>query len=189
MDVKRAERKKWMKLFEGTDAVLWVMSLASYDQKLFEDNNKNRYEENFELLNLDFIFFFFVKKKKKSEPLEEKKLKLIASENSVEKKNVLVFLNKVDILREKLDNPNVKPEFPFSKFDSTFDENLKADSKNVIEHVQKRHEEIFGTKKDKKTGIYCLEIFCCFLSFYFMFDVNLYFICVYAQTSPCNVRN
>jgi len=42
---QRNERKKWIHCFEGVDAVLFVASLAEYDEALFEDDTASRSQE------------------------------------------------------------------------------------------------------------------------------------------------
>ena len=39
---QRSERRKWIHCFEGVTAVLFVVSLAEYDQTLMEDSTCNR---------------------------------------------------------------------------------------------------------------------------------------------------
>jgi guanine nucleotide-binding protein G(i) subunit alpha len=46
---QRAERRKWMPMFESVQYCIFVAALSEYDQVLFEDRSKNRLEEAFEL--------------------------------------------------------------------------------------------------------------------------------------------
>ncbi|ETO35612.1 GTP-binding alpha subunit, partial [Reticulomyxa filosa] len=109
----RTERKKWLGLFDGTDVVMWVMSLASYDQLLFEDNVKNRYDDAFELFQNH------------------------CHDKNFKKTEFVVFLNKFDLFEEKL------ASIPFTKYDPNFEDSKANDTQAVIEYVQTRHEDIF----------------------------------------------
>jgi len=46
---QRNERKKWMHCFDDVAAILFIVNLAGYNQVMFEDNSKNRMEEELEL--------------------------------------------------------------------------------------------------------------------------------------------
>merc|ERR1712016_242175 len=46
---QRSERKKWIHCFDNVTAVLFVISIAEYDQMLEEDQNVNRMHESMEL--------------------------------------------------------------------------------------------------------------------------------------------
>ena len=39
---QRNERKKWIHCFQGVTAVIFCVSLAEYDQTLYEDETTNR---------------------------------------------------------------------------------------------------------------------------------------------------
>ena len=43
---QRAERKKWIHMFEGVNAVLFVVATSEYDQTLYEDGKTNRMQES-----------------------------------------------------------------------------------------------------------------------------------------------
>jgi len=68
---QRSERKKWFKCFDDVKAILFVANLSGYDSVLFEDESKNRMQEELQLLeeisrNPIFadtpVFVFFNKK-------------------------------------------------------------------------------------------------------------------------------
>ena len=75
---QRNERRKWIHVFEGVTAVLFVAAISEYDQTLFEEESKNRLEEAFDLFE-----------------------KMVNSD-WFKQTNMILFLNKSDIFREKL---------------------------------------------------------------------------------------
>uniref|UniRef100_A0A0E0PKW9 Guanine nucleotide-binding protein alpha subunit n=1 Tax=Oryza rufipogon TaxID=4529 RepID=A0A0E0PKW9_ORYRU len=48
---QRNERRKWIHLFEGVNAVIFCAAISEYDQMLFEDETKNRMMETKELFD------------------------------------------------------------------------------------------------------------------------------------------
>jgi GTPase SAR1 family protein len=48
---QRAERRKWMHMFDNVLSYIYVAALSEYDQVLFEDRTKNRLEEALELFS------------------------------------------------------------------------------------------------------------------------------------------
>lgn len=48
---QRAERRKWIHCFDNVTACIFVVSLAEYDQVLYEDRDKNRLQESLELFD------------------------------------------------------------------------------------------------------------------------------------------
>uniref|UniRef100_A0A7S1CNJ5 Uncharacterized protein n=1 Tax=Bicosoecida sp. CB-2014 TaxID=1486930 RepID=A0A7S1CNJ5_9STRA len=52
---QRNERRKWINCFDNMDAIIYFVSLAEYDQVLFEDATQNRMQESLELLEKTLI--------------------------------------------------------------------------------------------------------------------------------------
>jgi GTPase SAR1 family protein len=75
---QRSERRKWIQCFDDVRAVLFVCALSGYDMTLFEDGKTNRLEES---LNL---------------------FQAICNNKFFTKTSMILFLNKVDLFREKL---------------------------------------------------------------------------------------
>eukprot|EP00730_Choanoeca_flexa_P019795 TRINITY_DN9679_c0_g2_i2.p1 TRINITY_DN9679_c0_g2~~TRINITY_DN9679_c0_g2_i2.p1 ORF type:complete len:214 (+),score=48.43 TRINITY_DN9679_c0_g2_i2:701-1342(+) len=75
---QRSQRRKWMHCFEDVTAVLFISSLSEYDQVLAEDGRTNRVVES---LNL---------------------FRVVAREPWFRRASMIVFLNKVDLLEQKL---------------------------------------------------------------------------------------
>jgi len=75
---QRNERKKWIHCFEGVTAIIFVASLSEYDQKCYEDDHTNRMMEA--LLLFDEI----------------------CNSRWFGETSVVLFLNKLDLFREKI---------------------------------------------------------------------------------------
>lgn len=76
---QRSERRKWIHCFDCVTAIIFCSSLSGYDQVLREDRNQNRLYE-------DILLF------------DE-----VANSNSFsQKKNIILFLNKLDLFTEKI---------------------------------------------------------------------------------------
>ena len=90
MDVggQRSERKKWIHCFEGVQCLLFLASLSGYDQSLIEDVHANQMHEALMLFE-----------------------SLINGE-WFKDKPIILFLNKIDLFREKLKQSPIKTPFP-----------------------------------------------------------------------------
>lgn len=75
---QRNERKKWIHCFENVTAVLFVAAISEYDQRLYEDETKNRMDEALELF------------------------KQINTSQWFRNTSFIVFLNKKDLFAEKI---------------------------------------------------------------------------------------
>jgi len=84
---QRSERKKWVKCFENVTAVLYVVAISEYDQLCYEDNETNRVLEALDLF-------------------ED-----IANSEWFADIDIVLFLNKKDLLLEKINTVNFKDYF------------------------------------------------------------------------------
>lgn len=75
---QKSERRKWIHCFENVMSVIFLASLSEYDQVLEESENENRMRESLAL------FHFIVKSK------------------YFQTSSIILFLNKMDILQEKI---------------------------------------------------------------------------------------
>ena len=85
---QRSERKKWIHCFDNVTAVLFVVSIAEYDQSLEEDSTVNRMHESMELFEN------------------------IVNNQYFKKKSFIVFFNKKDLFELKLRDKGIKESFP-----------------------------------------------------------------------------
>eukprot|EP00479_Gromia_sphaerica_P001486 TRINITY_DN1169_c0_g1_i1.p1 TRINITY_DN1169_c0_g1~~TRINITY_DN1169_c0_g1_i1.p1 ORF type:complete len:189 (+),score=17.50 TRINITY_DN1169_c0_g1_i1:156-722(+) len=84
---QRNERKKWIHCFENVTAVIFVAAISEYDQVLYEDETSNRMEE---ALNL----------------FDE-----ICNSRWFRDTSMILFLNKSDLFREKIQEIPLKTHF------------------------------------------------------------------------------
>ncbi|KDN41431.1 putative guanine nucleotide-binding protein alpha-1 subunit [Tilletiaria anomala UBC 951] len=87
---QRSERKKWIHCFENVTAIIFLVAISEYDQLLYEDQNVNRMQEALTLFDSICNSRWFVQT------------------------NIILFLNKIDLFREKL------PISPMSNYFSDY---------------------------------------------------------------------
>eukprot|EP00128_Syssomonas_multiformis_P019110 Colp12_sorted_trinity150504_noHs@17146 len=75
---QRSERKKWIHCFENVTAIIFCVSLSGYDLVLVEDDSMNRMQESLQLFDSICNSKWFVKT------------------------SIILFLNKVDLFKEKV---------------------------------------------------------------------------------------
>jgi len=112
---QRSERKKWIHCFDNVTAILFVVSIAEYDQVLEEDQNVNRMYESMELFSN------------------------IANNQYFKTKSFIVFFNKKDLFEVKLREKGIKESFPdFDGDELSFTESLEF---LVKRYLSKNHGE------------------------------------------------
>lgn len=75
---QRSERKKWIHCFENVTAIVFLVAISEYDQVLVEDPSVNRLQEALTLFDS------------------------ICNSKWFTKTSIILFLNKIDLLAEKL---------------------------------------------------------------------------------------
>ncbi|KAJ1957485.1 guanine nucleotide-binding protein subunit alpha [Dispira parvispora] len=119
---QRSERKKWIHCFENVSAILFLVAISEYDQVLIEDETVNRMQEALTLFDSICNSRWFVRT------------------------SIILFLNKIDIFREKLPRSPLKAYFPDYEGGANYDmacEYLhkrfvslnQSDSKQVYTHL------------------------------------------------------
>jgi len=90
---QRTERKKWIHCFEDVLLVMFLAAASEYDQVLEEDHTENRMEESLNLFRTILSYHWF--------------------KNSA----IALFLNKKDLLEEKIQTSHLEDHFPrFKEF-------------------------------------------------------------------------
>ncbi|KAL8203310.1 UNVERIFIED_CONTAM: Guanine nucleotide-binding protein subunit alpha-14 [Gekko kuhli] len=85
---QRSERRKWIHCFESVTSIIFLVALSEYDQVLAECDNENRMEESKALFKTIITYPWFL--------------------NS----SVILFLNKKDLLEEKIMHSHLITYFP-----------------------------------------------------------------------------
>ncbi|XP_056614125.1 guanine nucleotide-binding protein subunit alpha-11-like [Triplophysa dalaica] len=122
---QRGERKKWIHCFENVTSIMFLASLSEYDQRLEETNKDNRMQESLSLFytTIHSKWFCF--------------------------SSVILFLNKEDILAEKIQISDLRtyyPEFTGKRRDA-------HDAKQFIKELY-RHEAVCRETNNTKC-VYC----------------------------------
>ncbi|XP_037926464.1 G protein alpha q subunit isoform X2 [Hermetia illucens] len=97
---QRSERRKWIHCFENVTSIIFLVALSEYDQILFESENENRMEESKALFKTIITYPWF--------------------QNS----SVILFLNKKDLLEEKIMYSHLVDYFP--EYDGPKQDGVKA---------------------------------------------------------------
>ncbi|XP_042365526.1 guanine nucleotide-binding protein G(q) subunit alpha-like [Plectropomus leopardus] len=85
---QRSERRKWIHCFEEVTSIMFLVALSEYDQVLVESINENRMEESMALFRTIITYKWF------------------------KESSVILFLNKIDLLEEKIMHSHLVDYFP-----------------------------------------------------------------------------
>lgn len=85
---QRSERKKWIHCFDGVHCLLFLVALSGYDQSLIEDVNANQMYEALALFDA------------------------LVNGEWFGDKPIILFFNKIDLFRTKLEKSPIKAHFP-----------------------------------------------------------------------------
>lgn len=118
---QRSERKKWINCFDGVTALIFMVAISEYDQKLIEDEKVNRMQEALTIFDS------------------------ICNSQWFSKTSMILFMNKMDILEEKIDEVPIEKSFPDYKggrdvkaacayFEKRFTQLNRNDSKALYVH-------------------------------------------------------
>lgn len=85
---QRSERKKWIHCFENVTAIIFMVAISEYDQKLVEDDTVNRMQEALTLFDSICNSRWFVRT------------------------SIILFLNKIDVFKDKIEEVPIENFFP-----------------------------------------------------------------------------
>ncbi|KAF8382914.1 gpa-1 [Pristionchus pacificus] len=98
---QRSQRKKWIHCFDDVKAVIYVVALSEYDQKLKEDETTNRMQESLQLFEQ------------------------VCNNKHFLNTNMILFLNKKDLFEAKLPFTSIKEAFKEYPGDSNYETCVK----------------------------------------------------------------
>ncbi|XP_069690430.1 guanine nucleotide-binding protein G(f) subunit alpha isoform X1 [Periplaneta americana] len=126
---QRGERRKWLPLFEGINAILFLVASSDFDQTLREDTSTNRLREAVTLFSDVWHSRF------------------------LQEAGVIVFLNKQDVLQQKIESGKsivqYFPEYKKYEMDSR-DGNIKDEYLKTRSFIRDLFHEM--TKKKRKSA-------------------------------------
>jgi len=114
---QRNERKKWIHCFESVTAVLFVAAINEYDQVLFEDMTVNRMNESLNLFDQ------------------------IVNSQWFTRATIVLFLNKSDLFKEKIQRKPLSCAFPMYNSGASFE-----DQSNYIKSLYLSKNKTSGKK-------------------------------------------
>ena len=85
---QRTQRQKWFQCFESVTSILFMASTSEYDQVLLEDRRTNRVQESRNIFDT------------------------IINNRIFERISVILFLNKIDLLVQKVHHSDIHHYFP-----------------------------------------------------------------------------
>ncbi len=118
---QRNQRRKWIAKFERVDAVVFVASLAAFDMTLIEERSKNRAEEALELF-------------------EE-----LSSSPYFRGTDMILFLNKKDLLEEKLKTVKVADFLHDYEGDNSYGD--------IVDYFEMLYQDAFRRGQDSLLGL------------------------------------
>lgn len=109
---QRSERRKWIHCFENVTSIIFLVALSEYDQILFESENEVGRPAIIGHSIIDFnrtlVFFPFQNRMEESKAL----FKTIITYPWFQHSSVILFLNKKDLLEEKIMYSHLVDYFP-----------------------------------------------------------------------------
>ncbi|GFZ43926.1 Guanine nucleotide-binding protein subunit alpha [Saitozyma sp. JCM 24511] len=94
---QRSERRKWLNIFDSVTALVFLIAISEYDQKLYEDETVNRMQEAMTLFES------------------------VANSRWFTKTSIILFLNKIDLFRAKLPYSPLSETFPEYRGGANYD--------------------------------------------------------------------
>ncbi|KAL3108458.1 hypothetical protein niasHT_015380 [Heterodera trifolii] len=98
---QRSERKKWIHCFDNVHAILFVVAISEYDQKLYEDDRTNRMIESMRLF------------------------RSVCNSRWFYETAIILFLNKTDLFMEKIKKTSIGCLFKSYCGSDSYDDQIK----------------------------------------------------------------
>jgi len=107
---QRSERRKWIHCFENVTSIIFLVALSEYDQILFESDNEVWLLIGYWFIGflIDNIIYYFQNRMEESKAL----FRTIITYPWFQNSSVILFLNKKDLLEEKIMYSHLVDYFP-----------------------------------------------------------------------------
>ncbi|PAV61848.1 hypothetical protein WR25_22779 [Diploscapter pachys] len=105
---QKIDRRKWATMYDGIDAIFFCLAISEYNQTMYEDPNMNRLIDSLSLLQK------------------------ISDEPKFKETPIFLFLNEVDVFKEKL---NI---FPLENYCLNYSGKSEEDALNYMESLAKQ---------------------------------------------------
>ena len=122
---QRTQRKKWFQCFDNVTAILFITSTSEFDQKIIEDNRVNRLEESRNIFDT------------------------IVNHRTFAEVSTILFLNKMDLLEDKVCRKKCDISLYFDDFDEI---------EVVKKHVPKFHGDASNLNDVKNFILYLFVV-------------------------------
>lgn len=106
---QRSQRQKWYQCFVGITSILFLAASSEFDQVLMEDRKTNRLQESCDIFET------------------------IINNKSFSNVSIILFLNKMDLLQEKIKHVNIAEYFDNYEGDPHNIETIKAFELNLFD--------------------------------------------------------
>ncbi|KAG0374380.1 hypothetical protein BGX24_010475 [Mortierella sp. AD032] len=117
---QRSERKKWIHCFEAVTAVLFLVAISGYDQCLVEDKDSNQMEDALMLFDQVCNSHWFIDT------------------------SMIMFMNKTDIFRTKIQYSPVRAYFPdYSGDEGDYDAAIEFFRSRFMRLNRSEHKEVY----------------------------------------------
>ncbi|ETE70440.1 Guanine nucleotide-binding protein G(z) subunit alpha, partial [Ophiophagus hannah] len=136
---QRSERKKWIHCFEGVTAIIFCVELSGYDLKLYEDNQTDADDKSM-LCSGCLMFLHPFPQSRMAESL--RLFDSICNNNWFINTSLILFLNKKDLLAEKIRRIPLTVCFPEYKGQNTYEE--------AAVYIQRQFEDLNRNKETKE---------------------------------------
>ncbi len=116
---QRNERRKWIHAFDNVTVVIFVIGLSEYDQFLAESDHENRMQESLHLFNE------------------------ICNNKYFKDKPIMLFMNKTDLFRDKLQRVPLNTFFKTYQGDNSYE--------SAVSHVE---QQFMALNKNSKRSVH-----------------------------------
>lgn len=130
---QRNERKKWISQFDNVNVIIFIVSLTDYCKTLYEDEAHNRLNEAISVFNEIVSGPFF------------------------DNTDIILYLNKIDLLEKMLSKHPLKQYFPEFTGNEFYDDAVEFIKDKFLQEFKKARPDQSEVKTNTEGGIYIYQ--------------------------------